>query len=260
MKSNLATVLPDPDDQPSTEIDHFKQDVERLEQRAKTLTITDDTSEEAALMFIAECKGSYNRMEEERTKKVKPLNDQVKEINAAFKPFTEILDRLWRATDQERSTYLRKKQEAIDAANRKAIADAEQARLAEEQKAAAARQAAADAREAGDEKTAIKLEAKADKAETKAMMTAPVLANVTPSTGTRSLMSGATAGTRKTVDWFFENGMAKEGDYYQDDPRVKDIPARYFLLDLSKLGRDAKNGVPIPGVKKTEGFATTVKK
>lgn len=255
MKTNLSLAMPN-DEETST----YQAEVARLEAKSKTLTITDDASEEAALFFISECKSAHSHLEEERKRRVKPLNDQVKEINEGFKPFTEILDRLWRAADRLRSDYLRKKQEAIEAANRKAIADAEQARLEQERKAEDARVAAAAAREAGDEKAAIKLEAKADKAETKAMMTAPVLVDAQPTSGSRTLVSGATAGTRKTVDWLFTNGMPKDGDYYMDDPRVQGIPSRYFLLDLSRLGKDAKNGVPIPGVKRIEGFSTTVKK
>lgn len=256
MKSNLALQAPEPED----DVERYRKEVEQLEQQSKAITITDDASEEAALVFITACKRSYNEMEEARKKKVQPLNDEVKAINASYKPYTEILDRLRLATDAVRSDYLRKKQEAIDAKNRKAIADAQEAQRLEEQKAEDARKEAAAAREAGDEKKAIKLELKADKAETKAMMTAPVLVDAQPVTGPRILGNGLSAGTRKTTDWVFTNGMPKDGDYYQDDPRVKDIPSRYFLLDTSKMGKDAKNGVPIPGVKKLEGFATTGKK
>ena len=78
--------------------------------------------------------------------------------------------------------------------------------------------------------------------------------------GVRQLDNGAKVGTRKTTSWAFTNGMAIEGEYYGDDPRIKDIPIRYLKLDLSKLGRDVKNGNPIPGTIKLDGFATTTRK
>lgn len=321
---------------PQEEIDvqALQELTDQLEARAQSLLIHDDASEEAGLMFIAECKQSYAHLEAQRTDKVQAHNEYVRMVNKAFKPFTDILDRLWRATDAQRSQYALKKQAAIDEANRKAIAAAEAARREEEAKAEAARQeaerlrleaerieqervqkefeeemarlelartkqaqaqAAEDARKAGDrqaeeealrkqaeaqaaeeartrqadedrkaaeaeklrlEKAAVKLEAKADMAETKALMTAPTITGES-ATAARTLVSGAKVGSRKVTTWYFENGMAIDGEYYADDPRFKDIPFRYWLLDTAKLGRDVKNGVPVPGCGKSDGIATT---
>lgn len=255
MKSNgnLAVVMPETEDEAAKE----QQALAAFEEKAAVLTPTDEKTDEQCLLFISECKAAEKRLDARREELVRPHLDKQREINGAYKPVIDAFNTLWKTMDQRRSDYLKKKQQEIDEANRKAIADAEQARLIEEKKAEEARAAAASARESGDEKTAIKLELKADKAETKAMMTAPVLTTVSSPTAARSLGNGTKMGTRKTTDWLFTNGMPKDGDYYQDDPRVKDIPARYFILDLTKLGKDAKNGVPIPGVQKTEGFSTT---
>jgi hypothetical protein len=316
------------------EIDTHRQEVETLERKAASLLVIDDVSEEAALLFIAECKRSHAKLEEERDKKVRPLNAEVKAINEGFRPYTTILDRLWRATDQIRSQYVTKKQQAIDAANRKAIADAAEARRVEEAKAQDARQeaerlrleaerlekeehdrllqvemdrlaaekkmkdeeealarakregdarAAREAQESIDrakreederlrkaeddrlavieeqnrlEKAAIKQESRADIAESKATMVSPAI-QVNDSVGSRTLLDGSKVGTRKVVDWYFENGMPKDGDYYHDDHRVSGIPSRYFILDTAKLAKDVKNGVPVFGVGRTEGSATT---
>jgi hypothetical protein len=54
--------------------------------------------------------------------------------------------------------------------------------------------------------------------------------------------------------------MPKDGDYYADDPRLLGIPARYFILDTAKLGKDVKNGVPVPGTIRTVGSATTARR
>jgi len=320
-----------------TDLEPYRQEVALLEERAKTLAVTDDLSEAVALEFIAGAKRLYSEMEDRRDARVRPLNTEVKQINDAYRPYTSILDRLWRATDQARSLYVTKKQQAIEAANRKAIADAAELRRQEEAKADAARQeaerlrldaerlveeennrllqvemdrlaaeqnikdeeealarakregdarAAREAQEAIDqanleeeerlrkaeldrlaaieeqnklEKKAIKLDAKADIAESHATMIAPTI-QVDESAGSRTLLDGSQVGTRKAVDWLFENGMPKDGDYYADDPRLLGIPARYFILDTAKLGKDVKNGVPVPGTIRTVGSATTARR
>jgi len=308
-----------------------------LERQAASLLVTDDASEEAALLFIAECKRAYAKLEERRDSKVRPLNAEVKAINEGFRPYTTVLDRLWRTTDQIRGRYVTQKQQAIEAANRRAIADAAEAKRREEARAEAARQEAerlrldaerleqeendrllkvemdrlaaekkirdeeealVRAKQRGDaeavraaqemlaetrvreearfeqaeedrlaaieeqnklEKKAIKLDAKADIAESHATMIAPTI-QVDESAGSRTLLDGSQVGTRKAVDWLFENGMPKDGDYYADDPRLLGIPARYFILDTAKLGKDVKNGVPVPGTIRTVGSATTARR
>ena len=328
------TLVTESQDMIEREIDAYRQEVETLERQAASLLVTDDASEEAALLFIAECKRAYAKLEERRDSKVRPLNAEVKAINEGFRPYTTVLDRLWRTTDQIRGRYVTQKQQAIEAANRRAIADAAEAKRREEARAEAARQeaerlrldaerlveeennrllqvemdrlaaeqnikdeeealarakregdarAAREAQEAIDqanleeeerlrkaeddrlaaineqntlEKKAIKLDAKADIAESKASMVAPTI-QVNDSVGSRTLLDGSKVGTRKVVDWYFENGMPKDGDYYHDDPRVSSIPSRYFLLDTAKLAKDVKNGVPVLGVKRTEGSTTT---
>jgi len=324
-------------------IEPYKREVEALEQKASSLLVVDDASEEAALLFIAECKRAHAKLEEERDAKVRPLNAEVKAINDGFRPYTTILDRLWRATDQIRGIYVNKKQQAIEAANRKAIADAQEAKRKEEAKAEEARQAAerlrleaerleqaendrllqvemerlaaeqklkdeeealvrakreGDARAAREaqesidrakieeeerlrkadedriaaiqaqatlERAAIKQEAKADIAESKATMVTPTI-QVNDSVGSRVLLDGSKVGTREVDDWYFANGLPihtdpqkkKYAEYYADDTRLPNgIPDRYWVLDLAKLGKDVKNGVPIDGCVKMTRSATT---
>ena len=319
------------------EMQAYQQEVNILERQAQALVVHDEASEDAALVFIAGCKATENKLEDARKEKVKEPNEYVKSVNAAFKPFTEILERLRVATDQQRNLYLKKRQEAIEAANRKAIAEADAAKRAQERKAEEARQEAErlrkeaekleeeriarevqeemdrleiesrkeremqaiiDAQRSGDEakalvardaleaakaqeeqqalqseqarqaeadekarleKAAFRQDLKAETADSKAMLTTAELVSG-DTRGVRQLDNGAKVGTRKTTSWAFTNGMAIEGEYYQDDPRVQGIPARYFKLDLSKLGKDVKNGVPATGTIKLDGFATTTRK
>jgi hypothetical protein len=52
----------------------------------------------------------------------------------------------------------------------------------------------------------------------------------------------------------------KYAEYYRDDSRMNAIPSRYWVLDLAKLGKDVKNGVPIDGCVKTTRSATTARR
>lgn len=337
-------VLPDAvKEQIDQDLEPYKQEIALLEEQAKSLTVTDDLSEAVALEFISGAKRLYGDMEEKRDTRVRPLNDEVKRINQAYKPYTSVLDRLWRATDQARSMYLTKKQMAIEAANRKAIAEAAELKRQEEAKAEAARQeverlrreaerlereeldrqlqaemdrlaaeqkikddeaAMLEAKRRGDEaaaraaqqivddakreeeerlkqaeaarlaaieeqarlqRAAIKQGAKADIAESKSTMIAPTI-QVNESVGSRTLLDGSKVGTREVDDWYFESGIPihtdpqkkKYAEYYADDTSLPNgIPDRYWMLDLAKLGKDVKNGVPIEGCVKTKRNATT---
>lgn len=147
MGTNVALAMPEPPDEPEIPKDEINLDVykpkfELIKKKSDGLTITNDEEEEAALTFIAECKTSFNNMEEERKGKVKDHNDYVGRVNKAYKTYTDFYELCWKAADKLRSAYVTKKQERIAEANRKAIADAEQKRRDEEAKAEAARQEA----------------------------------------------------------------------------------------------------------------------
>ena len=103
-------------------------------------TITNDAEAMVAEVFVAQRKRDYKELEEIRDRLVRPYNSIVKQINKAFKAETDVADEDWRLRDQDLSTYRVEKQAAIDAANRKAIADAKELRRQEEAKAEAARQ------------------------------------------------------------------------------------------------------------------------
>lgn len=108
------------------------------------------------------------------------------------------------------------------------------------------------------EKAALKQESKADIEESRAMLAAPVLQAAAPKTSV--LEDGTKATGKKVATWLFTNGMPTEGvNYTGDDLRVQDIPDRYFDLNLSRLGKDVKNGVPIHGTKRDYRYATASK-
>lgn len=141
--------------------------------------------------------------------------------------------------------------EARAAEQRAAEAKAEEERQV--RYAEAARQAA-EAERARLEKAAIKQDAKADIAATAATMVSPVIQVAAPKT--IELQTGAKATGKKQDIWLFANGMPIDGEYYGDDPRIKDIPLRYLKLDVKKLGKDVMNGVPIAGTKRDWKYVT----
>ena len=321
-----------------TELSVYQGEVNILTEQAKTLLTVDDASEGAATLFIAGCKKLQADMDDDRKKRVAEMNKEVKAINESYHPFDEVLDKLWRVTDAAKSVFLVKKARAIEEANRKAIADAEQKKREKELKEKQERdeaerlrleadrlvreethrqfeaemerkrveeqrqadlKAVEDAAKAGDaqaeleareranaaalaeqerllkdemdrlaaqeeqarlEKQAARHEVKADMAQSQALTVAPQLHDAESATATRTLSNGTKVGARREVKWAFENGLAIDGDFYQDDPRLQDIPPRYFLLDTKKLGKDVKNGVPVPGCIRIEGMATTLRK
>jgi hypothetical protein len=107
-------------------------------------------------------------------------------------------------------------------------------------------------------KAALKQESKADIEDSRAMMAAPVLQASAPKTAV--LDDGTKATGKKVWEWSFKNGLPIKGeDYYRDDPRMKDIPDRFFVLDLTKLGKVVRDGEPIPGTKRDYRFATSSK-
>jgi len=325
--SNLAMVMQETAAQPG------KQELELMEQRAATLIPQDDRTEEQALLFITECKAAAKRLDTERDELVRPHLEEQRRINGIYKPVIETFEMLWERVDARLSDYRKKKQAAIEAANRKAIEDAEKARAEQERKERMAREeaervrkeaerleqerieqefqaemahlelerqrkaelaAAEAARKAGDveaareaedraaaakaeaeaqekkaeaerkaseeaqaklAREAIKLDARADTAASKAMMTAPAIQGAAPKTV--ELSTGAKATGKKVPVWFFENGMPTEGEkYYGDDPRLQSIPDRFFVLDLSKLGKAVMGGEPVPGCLKDFRYVT----
>lgn len=307
--------------------------------------ITNAAEAMVAEVFVAQRKRDYKELEEIRDRLVRPYNTIVGQINKAFKTETTLADQDWRTRELDLDIYRTEEQARIDAANRKAIADAAEITRQEEAKAEAARQeaerirkeaerleqaeldrqlqvemdrlaaeqkikdeqealarakregdvrAAREAQESIDrarleeeerirkaeharlaavaeqnalEKQAIKQDAKADIAESKATMVSPVI-EVNNSVGKRVLDNGQTVGTRKVEDWRFDNGLQvyqdpltrkKYADYYADDVRLNsvEIPRSCLLVDLAKLGKIVKAGVPIKGCTMFKRNATT---
>ena len=129
------------------QIETFGQEVAKLEEQAKSITVTDDVTEEVSLIFIAGCKKTHADIEAYRDAKVRPHNTYVAKVNSGVKPFKDVLSRLISATDAMRSQFLVRKQKMIEEENRRRAAEAERERLEKEGKEKEAREEAERARQ-----------------------------------------------------------------------------------------------------------------
>jgi hypothetical protein len=119
-----------------------QQELTTMEAKANTLEIDSDANASSAMMFIADCKAMAKRRESQREELVRPHLNEQRRINDLYKPVISAFESLAARVDAKLSTYRRKKQLAIEEANRKAIAEVDAIRREQERKAEAARQEA----------------------------------------------------------------------------------------------------------------------
>lgn len=73
--------------------------------KAKAITVSDQSSLEAAATYLRENKAEQKRLDDQRRGMVDPLNGVVKQINALFKPVTEVLEQAERIVKGAVSDY-----------------------------------------------------------------------------------------------------------------------------------------------------------
>lgn len=223
-------------------------DLVPYQQEAQQLQPTDEQSAAGAMLFIAKCKESEKSLDTERKGKTDKLREDIENIT---KPYRLAIDAFvaLRTEVQARLTAYDQKVEAKRLEDQRlANLEAERVRIQEQQKTEKARADAEAARESGDLLGALKFDAKADKAELKAMTATPVVIAAAPKTVTFD--DGTSVTNRKGKDWVYENGAAKGEKRHRDDPRFRDvIPDEYWLLDESKIGAIVRSGGKVPGVR-----------
>lgn len=111
---------------------------------AEAIKVTDDQTEERAIVARKILKGHESAAEKSRTTEVQPYNAFVKEVNAAFGKITNAIDKAVSYIDGQLLAWRREKQRRVDEENRKR--EAERVRLETE----AAEKAAAEAKAAGN--------------------------------------------------------------------------------------------------------------
>lgn len=143
--------------------------------RAKVdaLIPTNPASVKSCGLFVEQCKLAAKRVEDDRTRLVKPLNDQVDAVNGVYMPVRDAFKAMAKAVTERVNKFIDDQRRAAEFEQQRLnkLAAVKQAEL--DRQADAARRAAEEAAEAGDLKAALKLESKATQLEQKAAEVVP---------------------------------------------------------------------------------------
>lgn len=91
---------------PIIELDVTKlSSINELEFRVQNLVVDTNEDIEMALNFGKSLKDLKKQLEDERTQKVKPFNDHVKDVNSKYKPIIEQADNLCKIIEQKCNGY-----------------------------------------------------------------------------------------------------------------------------------------------------------
>lgn len=236
----------------------FERQQRAMEEQVRNMVVVDDVTKRTALLLIATYRRNEVDLNAERKSLTDPLNAQIDHITVPYTNAIAIQKENRVKLEGFVSAYSAREAAAAAERQRKAIEQANAAKLLEDQKAEAARVAAAAARANGNELEAVKLEAKADKAELKAAAIAPEVIQQAPKTTT--LFNGTKVTEKITKDFAYTNGLPKGGDYYRSDVRFKDIPDEYWILDEAKIGKITRNGIVVPGTTVFDKSSTVTRK
>ena len=190
-----------------------------VEQAGRVPDIKDDETNGRAGDLVKFLGAAAKKLDEVRDAKVRPLNEQVKEINASFKPLATALAEAKRAVQSKQAVFLTEKEAELRRLARESAAKAE----------ADALEAAAAAEASGDtDAAALALE------QAVAVPTPPTQVKVT------------THGNYGSTTSFRSTWSAKVTDFAA-------LPDTFKLPDLQSLGALARSSRPtIPGVEWVE--------
>jgi len=110
-----------------TKLTEIGQEVASVNEMAGQLAVKSEQDEVTATDFLVKIKARLTRVEELRTFFVKPLNDQVKAINAKFKEQSEPLEKAYASVKRLVSDY-RLEQDDLARAEEKRLADLKDAK------------------------------------------------------------------------------------------------------------------------------------
>lgn len=218
-------------------------DIRELDNEARALLITDSAGEVAATDLLARTQIAIRNT----TAKMEDASEDLKaKLEKTRSPFKVVLDTLANTKaflNKGLQDYRIKVQRELEAAQRKAIEDANKLKREAEEKERKAREEAEVARKAGDEAKAQKLDAKADTAAAKAQAIVPeVIEQQSKSVQTST---GAVTFTDLGKDCLLP-GRDKEKKIYADDPILKDVPKDWLLqhsvLDWPRINNTVKGG------------------
>lgn len=247
-----------------------------LAQKAQALAITDDATETAALMVIADCRGVEKQADAERREKTDPLNLRIELVSAPFNKRRDFFKAIRIRLDTELTKYrtakalrLQQDQQRLIEEKRRADAEAE-AKAAKERERL--RQMEEDMRAssavptASQQKALASQEAKVEKAVAhEAEVKAAPIQVVEQVQKTVELADGTKITSRKNKVPAFANGVPTDTVFDRSDPRFKvgasvELPDNCFVFDLARLKAMMKVGIVPPGVIEIDAPTLAVRK
>lgn len=197
------------------------------QQKVNALVPVDDLTVKSIGEFVEQCKVAAKRVEEKRTLLVAPLNKQVSEINATYKPVVDIFLGFAKAATIRVNKFIEDRRRAAELEQQRLLAEAAKKQAELDRKAQEAKAKAAQALEGGDEVAATVFESKAAILEQKAADVVPMQVAV-PNGKVELETSTVSFGGAKKV-WSL-------GSWDKKKPlRVLDPSLAALVGDLSKL-------------------------
>ncbi len=204
-----------------------EQYIALYQEKVNALVPVDDRTVQSIGEFVEQCKLAAKRVEEKRTLLVAPLNKQVSEINATYKPVVDTFLGFAKAATIRVNKFLDDRRRAAELEQQRLLAEAAKRQAELDRKAQEAKDKAALAAEYGDMVTAAVQESKALILEQKAAEVVPM--QVAVPTGKVELETSTVSfGGAKKV-WAL-NGWDKKKPLRVSDPSLASL-----VGDLSKL-------------------------
>lgn len=144
------------------------------QQKVNALVPVDDITVKSIGEFVEQCKLAAKRVEEKRTLLVTPLNKQVSEINATYKPVVDTFLGFAKAATIRVNKFIEDRKRKAELEQQEILAEAARRQAELDRKAREAREQAAQAAESGNEVKATVLESKATILEQKAAEIVPM--------------------------------------------------------------------------------------
>lgn len=195
-----------------------------------------------AVGLCKQIKSYSKKLDEERDGMVRPLNQQVKEVNATFKAITEKLDNGEKRIKSAMGIYFQEQERQRIEAQRKLEAEAEAKRRAAEEKAAEERRKAEEYAAQGRQEMADKAASRAEAQEDRAVNTVAQVIEAPKTEGVafRTKYTARITDARKVVEYCMVT-----------NPQC----VHMIIIDLKvaeKMIEGTKGAMRIPGIEYTE--------
>lgn len=198
------------------------------QQKVNALVPVDDLTVKSIGEFVEQCKLAAKRVEEKRTLLVTPLNKQVSEINATYKPVVDTFLGFAKAATIRVNKFLDDRRRAAELEQQRLLAEAAKKQAELDRKAQEAKDKAAQAAERGDMVTAAVQESKAMILGQKAAEVVPMQVAM-PNGKVELETSTVSFGGAKKV-WSLPGWADKKKPLRLNDPALSSL-----VGDLSKL-------------------------